>query len=592
MSPSSPHKIPADRPDDGPSVSVVIPLYNHEEYIESALNSVLSQTVPPSEIIVIDDGSVDGSADIVARLCRDHPQIIFWSWSNQGAHHTLNAGISRATGDFVALLNSDDCYEPDRLAACLTAVRNDPTIDVVATEASFLDAKGCVMSNPWYDDALAVYRQEQDLAVALFHANFLVTTSNVFIRRSVFDAIGNFAPLRYTHDLDFFLRLVLAKRSFHFIDRALVAYRLHASNTISENKTREDVERAAVFALFLYRQCQGEPNKGTWKATLDRYIRVLGRQDMLEMVEGFLNLLDKERPAQKSAVLTESLSSEMLGFMSRLGVDWVTRGNSDSLLNRFASARKVFQRRSEKAGSEALLKADVQWLREQRQAWEHSATTHEATAKALTLALQELQGANAWLSEQRNSWERTAQTQESRGKSLARELEEVQGANVWLSEQRNSWERTAQTQESHAKSLARELEKMQGANAWLSDQRRAWEHTASTQEQHAKSLARALADMQSANAWLVEQSQNWEQAAKSHEENAKSLNLALEEMRSANAWLLDQRDAWEHKATLTGEELVKCESALHGLLSSWWFRLLLRIRVFKLTHIPDGGRNH
>ena len=100
-------------------VSVVIPLYNHECYVAQALESVIEQSAKPLEIIVIDDGSSDGSALVVQEIARRYPEIVFWSHPNQGAHYTINAGIKRAKGEYIAILNSDDVYHPDRLEECI-----------------------------------------------------------------------------------------------------------------------------------------------------------------------------------------------------------------------------------------------------------------------------------------------------------------------------------------------------------------------------------------------------------------------------------------------------------------------------------------
>ena len=438
-------------------VSVVIPLYNHERYIEAAIRSVLSQTVPPAEIIVIDDGSTDGSAEIVRRLCEAHPEIIFWSWPNQGAHHTMNAGILRATGDFVAILNSDDCYVQDRLETCLDAFQSDPSIDVVATGASFLDEQGDTVANPWYDDALAFYKREGDFALGLFHANFLVTTSNLFIRRSLFESVGYFSPLRYTHDLEFCLRLILGRKLIHFLDSPLVAYRLHGTNTISENKAREDVERAAVFAFFLYRQWQGNAGNGTWRSFLERYVEVLGAQGILEMVEEFLALIEGGIQKEKTAT-AGSLPTEFWGFLSRLGIDWVAPGSADPLLTRFIAARDEFLRKRREAEGDpkliSALKANNDWLLEQRDAWEDAAQAQEEQTKSLAQALEEMRTGYAWLREQRDAWEQSARAQEERVNSLAqsleeqvnwwtRKLEELLADKDWLLGQRDAWERAA-----------------------------------------------------------------------------------------------------------------------------------------------------
>ncbi len=394
-------------------VSVVIPLYNHEKYIVAAIESVFSQTLRPAEVIIIDDGSFDGSVEKVRRLCKDHPEIIFWSWPNQGAHHTLNAAILRATGDFVAILNSDDCYHPERLAACLAIVQSDPSIDIVATKMSFLNDLGNVVGSPWYENAVAFYKQNGNLPLGLFHANFLVTTSNLFIRRSVFELIGYFSPLRYTHDLEFCLRLILGKRHIHFLERPLLFYRLHKANTIAENKAREDVERATVFAFFLHRQELMDGIDEVWHSRIERYVEVLGQQGLLEMVENFLAVLEGGHH-RKDGAIADSLPSEFLYLLSRLGTEWVARGAGGPLLDKFISARNAYlQRKESDSGDPKLvfeLKTNIQWLTEQRDSWKKTAEIHEEHSKSLNQALEEMRIGNSWLTEQRDSWEREAKT--------------------------------------------------------------------------------------------------------------------------------------------------------------------------------------
>ena len=116
-----------------PTISVVIPLYNHEKYIHATVESVLSQDLKPSEIIIVNDGSTDGSAQIMTDILHRHPDIVYWSQPNQGAYQAINAGIHRATGDLVAILNSDDCYHPQRLRRCaqvLDASKNTRCSDI------------------------------------------------------------------------------------------------------------------------------------------------------------------------------------------------------------------------------------------------------------------------------------------------------------------------------------------------------------------------------------------------------------------------------------------------------------------------------
>ena len=248
---------------DAARVSVVIPLYNHERFIARTLDSVFRQTLPAHEIIVVDDGSRDGSARVVEKLFQaaaqagepraGEPRLVFWSQPNRGAHATINAGIHRATGDLVAILNSDDLYHPDRLAAMAAAFRERPETDALATGLDFIDGDGRPMANPWHDEAMAFHRRGGDLALSLINANLVMTTSNLMVRRRLFDRVGHFSPLRYAHDLDFFLRLLAEGADFQILDRPLLSYRLHTTNTISEGPQRVKPEHAAAAAFFLHR---------------------------------------------------------------------------------------------------------------------------------------------------------------------------------------------------------------------------------------------------------------------------------------------------------------------------------------------------
>jgi glycosyltransferase involved in cell wall biosynthesis len=237
---------------------VVIPLYNHERYITQALESIYSQSVMPKEVIVVDDGSNDSSFEIAKQFARAHPEMIVRSHPNQGAHYTINSGIQQATGEFVSILNSDDAYHPDRFAECLALFDANPNFAAVCTGLSFINEHGRSFQNSWYNQARAFYDQVDDLSLALINGNFFMTTSNLMVRRAIFDEIGYFSALRYAHDLDFFLRLLLRGKCIGFHDKPLLSYRIHSSNTISEGVLRVKVEWAAAVAFFIYNLWQSQ----------------------------------------------------------------------------------------------------------------------------------------------------------------------------------------------------------------------------------------------------------------------------------------------------------------------------------------------
>jgi glycosyltransferase involved in cell wall biosynthesis len=200
----------------------VIPLYNHARFIEAAIDSALRQGPILREMVVVDDGSTDDSATIARGLAEADPRIVFWSQPNRGAHAPINAGIQRASGELIGILNSDDVYAPRRLELLAAALDAEPAFDLAASGISFIDAAGRSVPNAWYDAALEFYDRNRDMAVALVNGNFLMTTSNYLARRRLFDQIGMFAPLRYAHDLDFALFVLAEGKKIRLVREPLL----------------------------------------------------------------------------------------------------------------------------------------------------------------------------------------------------------------------------------------------------------------------------------------------------------------------------------------------------------------------------------
>ncbi len=234
-----------------PRVSVVVPLYNHARYITEAIDSITAQGKLVQEIIVINDGSTDASAAVMERLARQDGRISFRTQANQGAHATINSGLAAASGEFVTILNSDDAYLPGRLTALVAALDADRAADVAASALTFMDGTSTAVANPWYEEARAAQRTAPEMGAALINGNFIMTTSNLLFRRSLLDEVGPFAALRYAHDLDFALRVLAQGRRILLVDQPLLRYRIHASNTISEDHSRVRAEWAICAAAYV-----------------------------------------------------------------------------------------------------------------------------------------------------------------------------------------------------------------------------------------------------------------------------------------------------------------------------------------------------
>ena len=128
-----------------PSVSVIIAAYNAEAFIGRAIASALAQTLPPREILVVDDCSTDGTRAVLEAAARENPMIrVIAMPRNGGPSAARNAGIAQARGDWVAVLDADDAFAPTRLAT-LVAFAESTGADFVADDLAFYDAvAGCV----------------------------------------------------------------------------------------------------------------------------------------------------------------------------------------------------------------------------------------------------------------------------------------------------------------------------------------------------------------------------------------------------------------------------------------------------------------
>ena len=224
-------------------ISVVIPAYNHENYIAETINSAVSQTYDDFELIIINDGSIDKTEDVA--LSFKDSRIKYFRQNNQGAHVAINKGIEMSSGQYVTILNSDDVYLPDRFRRCVEFLDRNGDYSTVITKVSGINGNSLPVSKrdstrirawmDWYEKALTFFESDQFMPGS-FSRNILITTSNYFMRKSVLEKIGGFLPLRYAHDWDMLLRLS-GETKIHLMDEILLKYRIHDSNTVQEDKS-------------------------------------------------------------------------------------------------------------------------------------------------------------------------------------------------------------------------------------------------------------------------------------------------------------------------------------------------------------------
>jgi glycosyltransferase involved in cell wall biosynthesis len=216
-----------------PSLSVVIPLYNKAGQIERALRSVFSQTYQPEKIIVVDDGSTDGSREVAHDLSLRHDMIIV-SQVNSGAASARNKGVALSSSEYICFLDADDEWHPDHLLEILTLINNaDSKPMLVSTRNCF--KKGDAGQRTVYPPHLEI---DQVINI-LKNYRYVVSSSSACVNRIEFLGIGGF-PDGAVHGEDLYLWYRLALRgSAQFSPKVCAIIHNDATFRVSANRLKE-----------------------------------------------------------------------------------------------------------------------------------------------------------------------------------------------------------------------------------------------------------------------------------------------------------------------------------------------------------------
>jgi len=260
----------------GDLVSVVIPCFNGARYIAAAIRSVQEQHWSELEIIVVDDGSTDGSADLVAA---NFPDVRLLRQANQGAAAARNHGVRQARGSWIAFLDADDIWLPGKLKAQSDMLRAEPAARVVYTawqvwagEAPMPDAAEAESLLAGADDA-ARWAGPSGWIYPDLLLDCALWTSTVVVHRSVLDEIGMFdTDLHIGEDYDLWLRASRVTRILR-VDRPCALYRAHAES-ITRGAPLENY-RSIVVTRAISRWGYGHEPAGT--AVRARVRRALAR---------------------------------------------------------------------------------------------------------------------------------------------------------------------------------------------------------------------------------------------------------------------------------------------------------------------------
>jgi glycosyltransferase involved in cell wall biosynthesis len=323
-----------------PSVSVVIPSYNCASYVSETIRSVLAQSLRPTEIIVVDDGSSDDTPSVA----RGFPEgVRYIRQENAGAGAARNAGVEASTGEWIAFLDADDIWHADKLRFQLCAHEAFPACRWSITECSLIDMDGNSFDpGSGFEKSFPVFREEAvdvetyfgrwltgdsadcegntvslfhgDLFEALFLGNVALPSSSL-VHRSLIEKAGGFNPaFRLGEDTEFFHRIA-AHSDVLVLTAPLVSYRRNRPGSNIATWNKPDLTRSALLSLQQASKLRPLSDKG-------KSLLRLGRQRLYLWLA--YTLLSDQRTGEVRSVIREEWSGDLRGARMRSAALYMT----------------------------------------------------------------------------------------------------------------------------------------------------------------------------------------------------------------------------------------------------------------------------
>lgn len=214
-------------------VSVIIASYNHAPYIEECILSVLGQTYPHVELLVVDDGSTDDSVERIQRLQAEHG-FDFQVQKNQGLTRTLNSAIARAKGSLIVPFGSDDVMLPARLAKQVAYMADKPEVGICAGNIELIDSEGNLF--PEARQRRDVPFRRMDFDDVFMERKPYAPATTLMIRQEALTKVGGFDPEIRLEDLAIELKITHAGYYIDCLGEVLARYRKHATNSYKNHR--------------------------------------------------------------------------------------------------------------------------------------------------------------------------------------------------------------------------------------------------------------------------------------------------------------------------------------------------------------------
>lgn len=287
-----------------PRFAVIIPVHNGAKTLARALDSVLAQTWPAHEIIVVDDGSRDASAEVAARY-GERVQLL--RQENQGVSAARNAGVAAASAEWLCFLDADDWYYPERLSRHARMIERDAAIDFLTGDFDYVDFDGrhlrrSMESTPAGRQVLAQAADDEAMMTGEVLGDFIAQhfgdTHTLTVPRASFQALGGY-PTGFVvcEDVNFLIRLCARSRRVGVACVPLAAYRIHSHGATRSDPLRAQRQTLAALSALVPQLADAEPairrglQEGIAAARLDLASCLLRNGLRLQAVKAVLPLL-------------------------------------------------------------------------------------------------------------------------------------------------------------------------------------------------------------------------------------------------------------------------------------------------------------
>lgn len=195
--------------------SVIVPSFNHAQFLPQTLDSIFAQNYPDLEVFVADGGSTDGTVEVLTDYAARYPQLNWLSEPDEGPADAVNKGLAQITGDIVSIQSSDDIYYSDVFSEVAQHFAENTDIGFIYGDVEGIDEQNTVI----YRRSLPDFSWE-----AFFGISLSLPQSSIFFRRTIADEIGGWNARYYGCDLDYWLRILFRTRAMH-IRRPLSGWR-------------------------------------------------------------------------------------------------------------------------------------------------------------------------------------------------------------------------------------------------------------------------------------------------------------------------------------------------------------------------------